>query len=152
MWISRLRSLQAYRLRGGRAFGHRHVGSLMQLKSVKAIYRKRRTSIPDKGRKINLYVLGNVAIQRLNQVWTADITCCFFAILTVDHLRHLLQWIAHWVIGRKCHEVTFRLHSQLLPCANPDNVWVLPLNRAAPLPLGLPALRCLKNESAKKQP
>jgi len=38
--------------REGIEVGRRHVGTLLQLMGIEAIYRKRRTSIPDKGHKI----------------------------------------------------------------------------------------------------
>ena len=60
--------------REGIEVGRRHVGTLMQLMGIEAIYRKRRTSLPDKGHKICPYLLGTVAIERPNQVWAADIT------------------------------------------------------------------------------
>jgi putative transposase len=60
--------------REGFDVGRRHVGTLMQLMGVEAIYRKKRTSIPDKGHKIYPYLLGNVVIARPNQVWATDIT------------------------------------------------------------------------------
>ena len=58
--------------REGIEVGRRHVGTLMQLLGIEAIYRKRRTSIPDKGHKIYPYLLGTVAIERPHQVWAAD--------------------------------------------------------------------------------
>jgi len=60
--------------REGIEVGRRHVGTLLQLMGIEAIYHKRRTSIPDKGHKIYPYLLGTVAIERPNQVWAADIT------------------------------------------------------------------------------
>jgi len=54
--------------------GRRHVGSLMRLMGIEAIYRKRRTSLPGKGHKVYPYLLGSVAIERASQVWAADIT------------------------------------------------------------------------------
>lgn len=60
--------------REGVAVGRRHVGSLMRLMGIEAIYRKRRTSLPGPGHKIYPYLLGNLAIERPNQVWAADIT------------------------------------------------------------------------------
>jgi putative transposase len=60
--------------RYGIEVGRRHVGSLMRLMGIEAIYRKKRTSLPDKGHKIYPYLLGGVAIERPNQVWAADIT------------------------------------------------------------------------------
>ena len=60
--------------REGVAVGRRHVGTLMRLMGIEAIYRKPRTSIPRKGHTIYPYLLANVAIERANQVWAADIT------------------------------------------------------------------------------
>ena len=60
--------------RQGHDIGRRHVGTLMRLMGIEAIYRKRRTSIPDKGHKLYPYLLGHVAIERPNQAWAADIT------------------------------------------------------------------------------
>lgn len=60
--------------REGLEVGRRHVGSLMRLMGIEAIYRKKRTSIPQKGHKIYPYLLGTVAIKRPNQAWAADIT------------------------------------------------------------------------------
>jgi len=60
--------------REGIAVGRRHVGSLMHLMGIEAIYRKKRTSIAAKGHKIYPYLLANVAIERPNQAWAADIS------------------------------------------------------------------------------
>ena len=60
--------------REGLAVGRRHVSTLMRLMGIEAIYRKPRTSIAAKGHKIYPYLLGNVAIERANQVWAADLT------------------------------------------------------------------------------
>jgi putative transposase len=60
--------------REGFAVGRRHVGSLMRLMGIEAIYRKRRTSIPAKGHKIYPYLLAGVTIERPNQAWAADIS------------------------------------------------------------------------------
>ena len=60
--------------REGIEVGRRHVGTLMGLMGIEAIYRKKRTTIPEKGHKVYPYVLGNVAIEQRNQAWVADIT------------------------------------------------------------------------------
>lgn len=46
----------------------------MRLMGLEAIYRRRRTTIPQTGHKIYPYLLGTVAIERPNQAWAADIT------------------------------------------------------------------------------
>ena len=60
--------------REGITVGRRHVGTLMQLMGIEAIYRKRRTSIPNMGHTIYPYLLATVAIERPDQAWAADIT------------------------------------------------------------------------------
>ena len=68
------RKLAGMLQREGVEVGRRHVGRLMRLMGIEAIYRKKRTSIPGKGHKIYPYLLGGVAIERPNQVWATDIT------------------------------------------------------------------------------
>ncbi len=55
--------------REGVDVGRRHVGTLMLLVGIEAIYRKKRTSLPDKGHRIYPYLLRDVVIERPNQVW-----------------------------------------------------------------------------------
>jgi putative transposase len=61
--------------REGFEVGRRHVGTLMHRMGIEPIYPKRRTSVPQQGHKIYPYLLANLAIERPNQVWAADITC-----------------------------------------------------------------------------
>ena len=60
--------------REGFDVGRRHVGTLMLRMGIEAIYRKKRTSLPDKGHRIYPYVLRDVVIERRNQVWATDVT------------------------------------------------------------------------------
>jgi putative transposase len=60
--------------REGFDVGRRHVGTLMGLMGIEAIYRKKRTSLPQKGHRIYPYLLRDIAIERPNQAWAADIT------------------------------------------------------------------------------
>ena len=60
--------------REGFKVGRRHVGTLMALMGIEAIYRKKRTSLPGQGHQIYPYLLRDVPIERPNQVWAADIT------------------------------------------------------------------------------
>jgi putative transposase len=68
------RRLAAMLKRDGFEVGRRHVGSLMRLMGFEAFYRKPRPSVTVTGHRIYPYLLGNVAIERPNQVWAADIT------------------------------------------------------------------------------
>ena len=54
--------------------GRRHVVTLMRRMGIEVIYRRPRTSIPAREAAIHPYLLGNLAIDRPNQVWAADIT------------------------------------------------------------------------------
>ena len=60
--------------REGVDVGRRHVGTLMSLMGIEAIYRKKRTSLPAKGHRIYPYLLRDVVIARPNQVWATDVT------------------------------------------------------------------------------
>src|SRR5512139_637595 len=85
--------------RAGVVVGRLHVATLMRLMGVEAIYRKKRTTIPEKGHKIYPYLLRDVAIERPNQVWATDITylpmakgfAYLVAILDL-HSRKVLAW------------------------------------------------------------
>ena len=93
------RKLARMLTRAGVAVGRRHVGSLMRLMGIEAIYRKKRTSLPGTGHQVYPYLLGNLAIERPNQVWAADITyipmaqgfAYLVAILDL-HSRKVLAW------------------------------------------------------------
>ena len=60
--------------REGVAVGRRHVGTLLALMGIEAIYRKKRTSVPAPGHRIYPYLLRDVVIERPNQVWATDVT------------------------------------------------------------------------------
>lgn len=58
----------------GFAVGRRHVATLMDKMGIAALYRKRNTSAPHPAHRVYPYLLGNLTIDRPNQVWAADIT------------------------------------------------------------------------------
>jgi len=57
-------------------FGRKHVATLMRKMGIAALYRKPRTSTPGSGpeHRVYPYLLRNLAIERANHVWAADIT------------------------------------------------------------------------------
>ncbi len=60
--------------REGFAIGRRHVATLMRRMGLEAIYRKPRTSDRHPGHKVYPYLLRDVVIERVNQVWALDTT------------------------------------------------------------------------------
>ena len=62
-------------LRGlGYVINPKRVARLMQSMGLQAIYPKPRTSVAAPGHRIYPYLLRNVTIERVNQVWSTDIT------------------------------------------------------------------------------
>jgi len=77
----------------------KRVRRLMQIMSLKAIYRRPRTSQPALGHKIYPYLLGGMKITRPNQVWAADITYIpmargfLYLVAIIDwYSRYVLSW------------------------------------------------------------
>ena len=60
--------------KAGHDVGRLHVGTLMRRMGIEARYRKPRTSIPAREGTIFPYLLGGLAIERPNHVWSTDIT------------------------------------------------------------------------------
>ena len=58
--------------REGFAIGRRHIATLMRRMGLEVIYRKPRTSDRHPGHKVYPYLLRDVAIERVNQVWALD--------------------------------------------------------------------------------
>jgi len=77
----------------------KRVRRLMRIMSLKAIYRRPRTSKPASGHKIYPYLLGGMEITRPNQVWAADITYVpmargfLYLVAIIDwYSRYVLSW------------------------------------------------------------
>jgi putative transposase len=68
------RQMARHLRRQGHAVGRKRVRRLMQLMGLAAIYCKPRTSAPHSEHKIYPYLLRDLAIERPNQVWCADVT------------------------------------------------------------------------------
>ena len=58
----------------GYSAGKKRVRRLMRLMGVMAVYRRPRTSVPNKENKRYPYLLRDVTVIRYNQVWSTDIT------------------------------------------------------------------------------
>ena len=83
----------------GSKIGRRHVKTLMQRMGIEAIYRRPRTTKPERGHKIYPYLLRGLAITRPNQVWAMDITYIpmtrgfvYLAVVLDWATRRVLSW------------------------------------------------------------
>lgn len=79
--------------------GRKKVCSLLRLLGLEALYRKPRTTIPDKEHKVYPYLLREVAVDRANQVWATDITYIplakgyVYLVAVIDwYSRKVLSW------------------------------------------------------------
>ena len=93
------RMRHALRKRHGMDVGRSKIRRLMEAMGIAAIYPKRNLSMADKQHKKYPYLLRNVAVTRVNQVWSTDITYIRlkggFVYLTavIDwHSRCVLSW------------------------------------------------------------
>jgi putative transposase len=62
------------RKRGYDVLGRRHVGRLMRLMGIEALYRKKKSTTRNPEHPVYPYLLRGLEIDRPNQVWAADIT------------------------------------------------------------------------------
>lgn len=92
---------------------HKRVKRLMKLIGWQTIYREPNTSKPAKAHKTYPYLLKNVAINRMNQVWAMDITYIpmrkgfmyLCAIIDV-YSRYVVNWsISNTMTAEWCREV-----------------------------------------------
>jgi len=93
------RKMQAWLRGSGHPIGRNKVRRLMRLMGLEAIYRKPNTSKPTPGHRIYPYLLKGVEINRVNQVWSADITYIpmakgfLYLVAIIDwHSRYVLAW------------------------------------------------------------
>ena len=93
------RKTQAWLQGLGHPAGRNKVRRLMRLMGLEAIYRRPNTSKPAPGHRIYPYLLKGVEINRVNQVWSADITYIpmargfLYLVAIMDwHSRRVLSW------------------------------------------------------------
>jgi putative transposase len=93
------RRLTAWLRRLGHAVNKKPVARLMQRMGLAAIYPRARTSTPAPGHRIYPYLLRNVTIDRVDQVWSTDITYVpmprglLYLVAVMDwYSRFVLSW------------------------------------------------------------
>ncbi|MDE0464593.1 MAG: IS3 family transposase [Caldilineaceae bacterium] len=93
------RKMTVYLRRLGYAVNGKRVRRLMRLMGIQAIYPRRSSSSPGKGHKRYPYLLRNLPITHVNQVWSADITYVpllrgfMYLVAVIDwYSRYVLAW------------------------------------------------------------
>ena len=112
------RKMVATLRRQGYAINGKRVRRLMRLMGIQAIYPRKNSSSPGKGHKRYPYLLRNLPITHVNQVWSADITYVpmlrgfMYLVAVMDwHSRYVLAWqLSNTLDGIFCIEA---LHQAL---------------------------------------
>jgi putative transposase len=106
------RRLTAYLRQEGYPVNHKRVQRLMQKMGLQAIYPRPKTSQAAAGHKVYPYLLRNLAITRVNQVWSSDITYVplrrgfMYLVAVIDWFsRFVLAWqLSNTLDGAFCLE------------------------------------------------
>lgn len=96
----------------GRSVNRKRVQRLMRLMGIETIYPRQRTTRRNPEHRVFPYLLRDVAIMRVNQVWSTDITyvpmtCGFMYLAAVIdwHSRYVLSWrLSNSLEGSFCVE------------------------------------------------
>ena len=93
------RGMTQWLIRQGHDVNRKRVRRLMRVMGLEAIYPRRRTSEPCPEHRIYPYLLRNLAIERPDQVWSADITYVplrqgfMYLVAVLDwYSRYVLSW------------------------------------------------------------
>lgn len=82
----------------GYGVNRKRVARLMALMGMEAVYPKRNLSQPAEGHRIYPYLLKGVPIERVNQVWSADITYIRLA-RGFAYLVAVMDWFSRFVLS-----------------------------------------------------
>ena len=108
----------------GQAVNRKRVQRLMRLMGLEAVYPKPRLSAGGTGHKVYPYLLRNVAIDRVDQVWSTDIT--YVPMPTgFMYLTAVIDWYSRYVISWRLSntlDVDFCLEAldEALSCGCPE--------------------------------
>lgn len=106
------RRMTAHLQAQGHIVNHKRIARLMGVMGIEALYQKPRTSIPNKEHIVYPYLLRNVPIERVNQVWSTDITYIpmqrgfLYLTAVIDwYSRYVLSWrLSNSMDGSFCRE------------------------------------------------
>ena len=99
--------------RQGHEVNRKRVQRLMRLMGLEAIYPKPKLSLAGRGHKVYPYLLRDVAIERVDQVWSTDITYIpmplgfMYLAATIDwYSRYVVSWrLSNTLDGSFCQEM-----------------------------------------------
>ena len=92
------RRLAAWLGTQGHTVNRKRVKRLMQLMGLAAIYQRPRTSQPAPAHRIYPYLLRGLVIERINQVWAADI--CYIPMARgFLYLVAVMDWVSRYVLA-----------------------------------------------------
>ena len=82
----------------GYAVNRKRVARLMEVMAIEAVYPKPKLSQPGEGHKIYPYLLDSLAVTRVNQVWSTDITYIRMAEGFL-YLVAVMDWFSRFVLS-----------------------------------------------------
>lgn len=95
----------------------KRVRRLMEVMGIEAVYPKPKLSVPGDGRKIYPYLLRDVEVTRLNQVWSTDITYIRMARGFVYPVA-VMDWFSRYVLSwRLSPTLELDFYVEALKCA-----------------------------------
>lgn len=80
--------------------GRGHLRTLMDLMAIEAIYPKKKLTWRNKNHKVYPYLLGNLKIEKPNQVWSTDITYVRLS-EGFAYLIAIIDWFSRYVVNWK---------------------------------------------------
>src|SRR6184192_1801665 len=92
------RRMAAWLATQGHVVNRKRVRRLMRLAGLVAIYQRPNTSKPAPAHKIYPYLLGGISIERVNQVWCADVTDIPMA-KGFLYLVVIMDWVSRAVLA-----------------------------------------------------
>jgi putative transposase len=92
------RRMAAWLATQGHVVNRKRVQRLMRLAGLVAIYQRPNTSKPAQAHKIYPYLLGGISIERVNQVWCADVTYIPMA-KGFLYLVVIMDWVSRAVLA-----------------------------------------------------
>jgi putative transposase len=92
------RKMTEWLVKQGHAVNRKRVSRLMELLGIEAVYPKPKLSRPGEGHRIYPYLLSGKTVERVNQVWSTDITYIRMA-QGFLYLVAVMDWFSRFVLS-----------------------------------------------------